>query len=548
MLGAFDAKEPNNTDSNRVSYGNNRYLYSNAKQWLNSDASEGAWYESQHEFDQSPESTTYVSQAPYSQMAGFLNTFSQDFKNALLATTIKVAKPTVDGGSYETLEEEKIFLASSAEVGLGNENGIAEGSQLALFTDNNSRISYLTQEAIDNYKERGGTNSYTTETARYWWLRTPYSSVSCYVRYVNSSGALDNNFAFSGHYGLRPLCNLPSSIKVSDVTEIDDFGNEVYVIEFEEETLDKPTISVPNEIYIEPTYHDGNYTGGTAKITWTNVANATTYLLERAVNKGAFVQVYSGPQLEYIDKITGGENGTVDMGILQYRIRAYNGSVYSEYDTSEEREVIDNFAPYISGDNSSFGIRTKPFSYSFRVFDGDDATIECNIYMDDVNSTPIQSFIAEQGKTYTINISGELWAKLKNNSTHSIIIKVKDDQQIESSQTKAFTKQIDGIYIIYKPCEDTANKRPTNIYVALTSVIPAGAELNIKATNNFNDIQPYWEDITHAVKTGHTHKFANPAREASLWGVRVKIELKIGNAIIMPAITQIECRLEYKEK
>ena len=33
-----DAKEPNNSDSNRRSYGNNRHIHSNSLQWLNSNA------------------------------------------------------------------------------------------------------------------------------------------------------------------------------------------------------------------------------------------------------------------------------------------------------------------------------------------------------------------------------------------------------------------------------------------------------------------------------------------------------------------------------
>lgn len=51
-----------------------------------------------------------------------------------------------------------------------------------------------------------------------WWLATPYSclaSYSYYVRYADSSGTLSNSLAYSGRYGVRPLCNLSSETLVS---------------------------------------------------------------------------------------------------------------------------------------------------------------------------------------------------------------------------------------------------------------------------------------------------------------------------------------------
>ena len=111
-----------------------------------------------------------------------------------MTTTLTVAKNTVtDGGSYETFTA-KMFLASTTEVGLANENGIAEGSKLALFSDNTSRLAYCTQAAID--KSNYGSDP-TTSQAWYWWLRTPHSGYSYYVRYVSTSGALNNNNAYN---------------------------------------------------------------------------------------------------------------------------------------------------------------------------------------------------------------------------------------------------------------------------------------------------------------------------------------------------------------
>ena len=117
------------------------------------------------------------------------------FVAELLTTTLTVVKSTTDGGSYETFTA-KMFLASTTEVGLANENNIAEGSLLALFSYDASRVAYPTAECVSNAD--GYTNSgFATSKGWYWWLRTPNSSNACLVRYVNSDGSLNNNSAYT---------------------------------------------------------------------------------------------------------------------------------------------------------------------------------------------------------------------------------------------------------------------------------------------------------------------------------------------------------------
>ena len=55
----------------------------------------------------------------------------------------------------------------------------------------------------------------------YWWLADAYASYSCNVRSVDSSGTLGDYDACGGHGGVRPLCNLSSSILVSDTPDSD---------------------------------------------------------------------------------------------------------------------------------------------------------------------------------------------------------------------------------------------------------------------------------------------------------------------------------------
>lgn len=218
-LKAFDAIEASNTDSNRKNYGNNRYAHSNLRQWLNSAAA--SWYAAQHSADAPPNnSNVWNNSNEYDQEAGFLTNFSSNLRNALIPTTLTVAKNTVtDGGGSETVTD-KVFLLSNTEVGLANENNVAEGKLLPLFTTaDSSRLAYPTAEAVSK-SEYTNTNLAASK-AWYYWLRSPYAGYSFLARNVLSSGALSNNSACNGYYGVRPALNLPSAILVSDSVDSD---------------------------------------------------------------------------------------------------------------------------------------------------------------------------------------------------------------------------------------------------------------------------------------------------------------------------------------
>lgn len=215
----FDAKEPSNSDSERQNYGNNRYSVSNLDQWLNKDAAGGAWYSAAHSTDQSPNSSSVVSaNTQYASRPGFLNGFTDDEKAAILSTTIRVVKPSVDGGSYEDVVR-KVFLPSTTEVGLSNENSIAEGAAWGYYTSNTARIGYLTQQCFSNTPSSSKPSSKTT--AWYWWLRTPNYFAARSTRVVGSGGDLASGSAYSGDFGVRPALNLSSSLLVSDSTDAD---------------------------------------------------------------------------------------------------------------------------------------------------------------------------------------------------------------------------------------------------------------------------------------------------------------------------------------
>ena len=206
----FDAMESDgNLDRER--YGNNRYSLANIRQWLNKSGT--GWYQAQHSYDRPP-SNSYVWSGynEYDAQSGFLTGFGAEMLAALLTTTLTVAKPGTDGGGSETVQD-KIFLLSMAEVGLGSENGVAEGTKLAMFSDSASRLCKPTAQAVSNSEYTAGDLSASQNW--WWWLRSPYSSCAYDVRIVDSDGGLNSYYAYDGRRGVRPALTLKSDILAS---------------------------------------------------------------------------------------------------------------------------------------------------------------------------------------------------------------------------------------------------------------------------------------------------------------------------------------------
>lgn len=219
-LRAFDAKEASNSDGNRKNYGNNRFSVSNILQWLNSRA-EANWYTDQHGQDAPPTNAdTNNYGTGYDDRPGFLRYFSDDEYAAIMDSRLTTAKNTVTDSGGTEIVTAKVFLLSTTEVGLANEiSGSPEGSKLALFTDDASRIATLTPQCFSNTLSTSKPSAIAD--AWHWWLRTPNASYSFHVRNVHSSGTLGYSNAFHGNFGLRPALNLTSAISVSDTTDSD---------------------------------------------------------------------------------------------------------------------------------------------------------------------------------------------------------------------------------------------------------------------------------------------------------------------------------------
>lgn len=508
---ASDAEEPSNSNNDRKNYGNNRHIYSNLLQWLNSNATAGAWYSAKHSADQAPTTKNeHVTYNPYTSWAGFLAMLDPKFVAELMETTLTFVKSSTDGGSYETFKA-KMFLASTTEVGLANENNIAEGSLLALFSNDASRVAYPTAQCVNNAD--GYTNSnFSTSKGWYWWLRTPYSSSASRVRNVLSDGSLNSLYAYSGISGVRPLCNLKSSILVSDSPNSD--GN--YTVIYNSAPSAPPSITAPATCY------SGQNINISCAAATDPDGDALTYCFERSCNSGAWTQVQASASRTFTEAVSTAWN------TLKYRVRAKDSyGNYSAYTTSGDIAVIHNQPPVISGSNADLGTKRGDFTYQYSVTDPDGDTVNVVEKID--GKTIATKNAITLGATQTLSVSGNTFTALTN-AQHTITITATDSAGNSAVRTLTFTKSIAGFVItLSTPLE--ANSQPTRANIKVTRDIPAGGTFKVEATNNPFDASPVWEDCTNAVVQGVAHVFTNKINTAAQYGMNIRVTVQRGDAL-----------------
>ena len=502
----FDATEPSNGNSDRRGYGNNRYIYSNLRQWLNSPAAAGQWYTAQHSADQTPDSShVWNGVNPYSGLAGFLNAFTANERAALLNTTITVGKSSTDGGGTETCTD-KIFPLSCTEVGLSGDHVC--GSKLAIFSDNNSRIATVTASCVANSNYSGNPGS---GAAWYYWLRDAYAGSANYARYVRSDGTLDWYVAYYGNLGLRPACNLSSDLLISDSVDSDG----CYTVIYNQAPTAPSSITVPSEVL----------GGENLSISWAASTdpdgNLSGYILERKVGSGTWAQVYKGSARTYTDTITYGWTS------VQYRVKAYDtAGAESAYTTSAVRTVTNNRPPVISGSDTDLGsFTTTPPSYEYTVTDADGHQVTV---VEKLDTTTLRTYTATLGDTNELEITADQWLKLLNGD-HTMTITATDAKNESTVRTLSFDKAMHSVEF-EQTVAMAADDMPTKALVNIQGSFPTGSTLQVWICNNGNDADPTWEDITTKALTSQKHFFTNQTKTAASWGVKIKVKLLRGSA------------------
>lgn len=210
-LKSLDAREPNNPNPLVSTSGSNRYSESSLRHWLNGVDSQ--WYQSQNDYDEPPISA-YVENGKnsYAVQPGFVSNLSARMRSALKVTPLTVARNTVtEGGGSDELHD-KVFLLSKTEVGLVDENGVAEGTPFDGFSSSAHRAARPTAEAIINSEFY--TESLSSLAPWPYWLRSPVSDTPHLMNAAGMSGI--GVVSFASHMGVRPAINIGSDAYVQD--------------------------------------------------------------------------------------------------------------------------------------------------------------------------------------------------------------------------------------------------------------------------------------------------------------------------------------------
>lgn len=505
----YDAKEPNNTSTERKSGGNNRYRYSNIHQWLNSNASPGNWYTAQHSADQIPSKAYVTNETPYDTRPGFLYWFSPGEYAAILDTTIRVDRASLDGGGYEDFTA-KVFLPSVDELGLGNLNAEVRWDYFPL-SDLEAALATLTSQA--HYNSQSKYKPTSISEAHPYWSRTVNTGYPNNVRAFSVDSNPGLTGCSNGGIGVRPALNLSNTTIVSDTT--DESG--CYTV-----SVNLPP-DAPQQLNVPISARGGK----TLEISWgystdPEDGGVAGYILEANYSGKGFTQIYDSigfPGIRsYTDTIKYGET------TVQYRVCACDSQgARSDYATSEIRNVINNDPPTISGTDGNLGVKSEGFSQTYTINDVDGGSITVTEAIDGV---AIRSYIATLGSTNTFKVTDSTWLK-QSNGSHTMTITATDQVGDTTVRTYTFAKSVDSFTVMNTTPYDS-DVKPSRVKLSITRSIPAESTFTVYVCNNGYDASPTWEDATEAVMGGVAHAFTNNSKTAGMWGVSVKVVVARG--------------------
>lgn len=507
-LKSFDARELSNPNSDRKNYGNNRAAVANLLQWLNSTAGAGRWYSAQHSYDAPPNNANVWSNYnEYEAEAGFLSFFEPDFRDALLNDTITVARSNTDGGGSEQITR-KVRLLTETEVGLGNENGIVEGTQWPYFNSNARRQAMPTPEAVS----RSEYTSSSLSSTQYWyyWLLTPNAGYAYGVRGVRTGGSLSNLNAYHGSNGVRPALFLAPDTLVSDSTDTDG----AYIIQWNQPPTTPSSIS-----------HGTPRAGQALTITTGGSTdpegNAISYVWERRVDNGVYTQIGTTSAKSIVDTVP--SSGTN----YQVRVKAVDSNgAESAYRTGSATPISYNTNPVISGTDQNVGAKTAPFTYQYTVTDGEAASQTLTVTESVTNGSEtitLRTYAATSGVQNTADLSG-VWLRLLA-GTHVLKVYVTDGAGGSATRLITFSRTVTRIAASRAISTDA---KVSKVFLSLYPADhPADATLHVEVTNNPFDSVPVWEDITSKVGK-FVHTFTNATVTSPSYGLAYRFYMTKG--------------------
>lgn len=526
-LQCFDAMEVFSVHDALMEHGNNRYLYSNIRQWLNSEKGGAEWYIDMYEDDYPPLNKYATNCNYYYHSPGFLNQFSESFKSILMNTNLVSAKNTLlyEGGT-EVIQD-KVFLLSAAEVGF--QMSVAEGSALPIFAGDEDRVACCTEQAIT--KSTYSANPANTATPWGWWLRSPFVTKMDTAYYVSGTGTLSSAFAYSGQFGIRPACNVSYNTKVSALPDEDGCYEIVYNTAPNISGMDEDLgeIHVPLIKTYSITDDEGDLFSRIERLDDTVIRNAENQ------SSGSFtlsltdhwVTMEMGQHSVTITATDG--KGAASIRSWQFTkcnaapavpeiLHPLPGSrvgqnFFAEFIMSKDLEGDQQYFKAQSCGSENFETGVVEFTEPLERWDAPTGSWQ----------EAVCGLDEDVGKRFRIPITG-----LAKDSSQ--FFRILSTDRVGSGQTTA-TQPIPihvGEFLVIQTMPKPLGYQPVEIAVRVKENRDGKTEGRFWVTNNGFDDFPIWEEATEQLKKGNSYVFTNKTKTAERWGYAVKYQIAAG--------------------
>ena len=240
----------------------------------------------------------------------------------------------------------------------------------------------------------------------------------------------------------------------------------------------------------------------------------------------------------------------MDTKTVQVRVQAKDntGFTSTDYTESEVVNVTNGDPPQITsplGDSPyDMGDVTEPFTFYYTLTDpdyGDKSSIyekiEFGGYLGTIESetdnvasgTNLEfSLFSDAAKDAGITLE-QFWLVVPHETQLAASVRAEDSHGLESNEYQVlFKKKINETMITLDPPLAVSGSITDGI-IYVNGYVPLDAEFSVKVTNNANDEDPVWQDVTADVEAGRVFKFAN-ARAAGGPAFNFQVHAKRGSS------------------
>lgn len=204
----------------------------------------------------------------------------------------------------------------------------------------------------------------------------------------------------------------------------------------------------------------------------------------------------------------------------------------STLSVSDDGSVQTNAAPTVTSDSGDSGVdlgsKAEPFDFRYTVGDEDGDTLTVTEKLDGATKKTREDVSSGEALTFECLSLPEEFQKITN-GPHTLTVEVSDGKD-KTTFAASFTKAVYEASITLKnPL--TVEGDITAAVLGVVGEIPEDAEYKVEATNNANDSEPTWQDVTVAVKTGTNIVFANTtAANGAAFNFRITVKRGSSNA------------------